>query len=354
MDYFQLKTKVFSGSGSLQHLRDYTIRKALIVTDSYFSASGESDRVASVLTDVQIQVFDRVQPDPSLEIALAGEKQRKHFCADTLIALGGGSPIDCAKAIKALSNEPLQLICIPTTSGSGSEVTGFAILTKNETKFPLIDDALIPDAAILDPSFQEHMPSSLIAETGMDLISHCLEALVSTGHNHFSDALALQALQTAFALLPRSYRGEADIRTDLQSAACMAGMAFQAAGLGAVHALSHALGARFHISHGKLNAVLLPAVIRYNAEIHPIGYQLAAQQLGCSGSTDVLRLRALLRTLDQLRHQLHLPQNLHELGIHLPPDLNSILTDAKNDMCLAGNPRTATNKELECILREVE
>lgn len=354
MGHFQLKTKVFSGRDALRHLSDLPIRKALIVTDSYFSSSGDAARVTAQLNGAETQIFDAVKPDPTLEMAIAGEKQRRIFGADTLIALGGGSPIDCAKAIKALSDEPLLLVAIPTTSGSGSEVTSFAIITRGETKFPLIDENLLPDAAILDPSFQLHMPKGLIAETGMDLISHCLEALAAKGRNVFSDTLALQALDTAFRLLPLSYRGQTEVRAELQAAACMAGAAFQTAGLGVGHALAHALGARFHISHGRINAVLMPAVLRFNASVSAEAYRLAAQRLGSVGSTDTLLLRALIRSIDQLRRQLQLPGSLRELGIALPSDLSAITSDAMNDMCLTGNPRPVTVADLEDILREIQ
>ncbi len=350
MGTFQLKTRIFSGSGALEHLNDFSIGKALIVTDRYFADSGAAKRVADQL-QAQTMIFDAVKPDPTLEQAAMGERLRADFDADTLIALGGGSPMDCAKGIKALSEKDLQLICIPTTSGSGSEVTSFAILTKGETKLPLVDDALTPDIAILDPSFQTSMPKHLIAETGMDLISHCLEALAAKNHNTFSDAMALTALETAVQFLPESYRGNSAVRGHLQEAACMAGAAFESAGLGIGHALSHALGARFHVSHGRLNTVLLPAVMQfYGCSC----YVQAAKRLGCSGGTDALLLRSLLRKLEQLRKSLQLSGSLQELGITLPNDLTAIINDAMHDLCISGNPRPVSEKDLAELLRQVQ
>ena len=350
---FYLKTKIYSGENALSHLKEFPIEKALLITDRYFTTSGAVNRILELLPNAQITIFDDVKPDPTLEMGVAGERIRRSLGANILIALGGGSPMDCAKAIKALSDVPVKLICIPTTSGSGSEVTSFSILTRGETKFPLIDETLLPDAAILDPSFQQNMPQGLIAETGFDLISHCVEALAAKGRNPFSDAMALRALSVAVSLLPRSWRGENQVRGEIQCAACMAGIAFQTAGLGISHALAHALGARLHVSHGRLNAILLPAVVRFNATVCMDAYRSASILLGAQSTSDTLLLRHLIRELEQLRRKLQLPEHLRDLGVTLPNDLSGIIDDALHDMCLAGNPRPVSAEDLQQLLQEV-
>ena len=354
METFEMKTKIVFGEDALGALAGLRARRVVIVTDRFFSESGEAARVGGRFSGAEVRIFDAVTPDPSVELAAEGAKLLRDFQPDVLCALGGGSPIDCAKAMKALYDAPLHLIAIPTTSGTGSEVTAFSILTRGETKCPLVDDALIPELAVLDGSFLEKLPKGLIADAGMDVLSHCLEAAAARGHSPFTDALAQYAFTQAFESLPRSFQGDVTAREPLHIAACMAGVAFNQAGLGVCHALSHALGARFHVAHGRLNAILLPGVIRYNAQAAPGCYAALATRIGLGAATEKLSVRNLIRALEQLRRQLNLPGSLAEAGISLRHSLNDVVSDAMHDVCLAGNPRKPSPADLRSLLQEAE
>ena len=356
MERFFCKTQVIAGEGSLTALQELHIKRLLIVTDPYFYENGVANHIAHISRADHREVFSKVAPDPTVALAAEGTRLAQAFAPDTILALGGGSAMDCAKAMAYFSGIPVRLVAVPTTSGSGSEVTDFAILTHDGIKHPLVDEKLRPDYAILDGTLLTTLPKRLIAETGFDLICHALESWVATGAGPISNALALDALKTALSELPKSYAGQASARMAVHTAATMAGMAFSSAGLGLCHAISHALGGQFHKPHGLLNAILLPAVLDCNAETALGLYGKLSRQLGLSSGSDLIALRALKNTLCRLRRELGLPQNLAEAGIDsglLAQKSDALVAAALADPCCATNPVPPTEANVRRILAEV-
>ena len=356
MEQFFSKVKILSGPGALASLAELHIKRLLIVADPFFCKNGTTNHIAHISKAEHTEVFGKVAPDPSVALAAEGTKMVQQFQPDTILALGGGSAIDCAKAMAYFSGMELRFIAVPTTSGSGSEVTNFAILTHDGIKHPLVDDKLRPDMAILDSDLLQQLPPKLIADGGFDLISHALEAWVATGAGQISDALALQALQTAFSQLQPSYAGDQRARLPMHTAATMAGMAFSAAGLGLCHAISHALGGQFHTPHGRLNAIFLPAVLDCNAEKASHRYAELSRRLGFSSGADPIALRGLKNALCQLRRQLQLPDTLAAAGIppaKLRENMEMLVNSALADPCCRTNPVKAEAHHIRQILHQV-
>ena len=341
MKQFVCNTKIISGENALDALKTLDAQKVMVVTDPFFMENGTAAAVAQRTGAAQISYFDKVAPDPSVTLAAEGTGALKAFQPDVLIALGGGSAMDCAKAMAYFSGLHIPLIAVPTTSGSGSEVTDFAILTHNGVKHPLVDPRMRPDLAILDASLLEKLPKSLVADTGFDAISHALEAFVATDANAVTDALAKDAFATVLALLPASYGGDTAVRPRIHLASTMAGMAFTQAGLGLCHAVAHALGGAFHLPHGRLNAILLPAVIECNAHAAAGRYARIAGAAGLGGSAETIAVRNLKNALVRLRRELHLPDTLAQAGIS-PAAVRSrtkeLVDAALADPCCATNP----------------
>ena len=255
MEEFQLNTKIVSGPGAIGVLGQEKARRVFLVTDPFFVKNGMADRVVRAAGAESWEIFDGVQPDPSVELAARGTARLKAFGPDLLIALGGGSAMDCAKAMAYFSGTDAPLAAIPTTSGSGSEVTDFAVLTHGQTKYPLVDRRLQPALAILDSDLLDELPPGLIADTGFDVLTHAVEGFTASNAGTIPDLLAQDAFRTAFACLPASYAGDRSVRLRLHMASTLAGIAFSRSGLGLCHAMAHVLGGRFHIPHGRLNVI---------------------------------------------------------------------------------------------------
>ena len=356
MAAFHCPTKIYTGENALQALRKFPSGRVLVVTDRYFSKEGKAAEIAKLVPGAQVQVFDRVVPDPPASLAAEGAAVCRKFRPDILIALGGGSPMDCAKAMKIAYGEPVLFVAVPTTSGSGSEMTSFSILTHNGIKHPLVDDALRPDVAILDAELLSQLPSGLIADTGMDLLAHCMEALVATGRTGMSDALACHGARMVFENLERSFHGDRSVRLALHEAASMAGMAFDNAGLGVCHALAHAIGGAFHIPHGRLCSILLPEVIRLNQKAALGQYAMLAKLCDLSGATQRLGVRNLIIAIGRLQRNLLLPQTLGQAGIkkeQWEEKESSICAAALADACCKTNPVAVTEQDLLEILKAV-
>ncbi len=337
MNEFHCTTRLVCGSDALQVLRSLQAERVVLVTDPFFAKNGTADRIAALCAG-EVQIFSKVLPDPSLTLVAEGVEQMQRFSPDLLLALGGGSAMDCAKGMLSLSGSRAQFAAIPTTSGTGSEVTSFAILTHDGTKHPLVDPALRPHFAILDDSLLEKLPPALVAEAGMDVLSHCVEALAAKKATPFSNALAVTAFRTAVELLPRSYGGDSSVRSAIHCAATMAGMAFDNAGLGACHALSHALGGAFHLPHGRLNGILLPHVIAWNRDFAP--YSLLCNNLPF--------------TLRRLRQRLQLPSTLTEAGLKresVLSQIDALAEAAVADPCTQSNPRPTAHQDYVNLLR---
>lgn len=354
MEQFALKPSLYFGPGALEALEALAGRRVMVVTDSFLAKSGLLERVGSRLTGCQVEVFDQVVPDPPLSLVAQGVARFRALRPQALLAFGGGSPMDCAKGIRYFAGgEPCPLWCVPTTAGTGSEATSFAVLTDSASgvKYPLVDDALLPDAAVLDPSLLDGVPPAVTADTGMDVLAHAAEAAVARGAGPFSDALAEAAFALAFHSLAQARQGPGEARAQMLYASCMAGIAFNAAGLGICHSLAHALGGRFHVPHGRLNALLLPHVIRFNAQDARCAgrYAALARRCGLSGGA-----RALAAALQRLRGALSMPDGLAGCGVD-PAQVRSALPQiaaaAQADVCTPANPVPATPAQLEELVR---
>ena len=264
--------------------------------------------------------------------------------------------MDCAKAMAFFGKGSYKLAAIPTTSGSGSEVTDFAILTHDKVKHPLVDKRLRPDMAILDSDLLQELPKGLIAESGFDVLCHALEAYVAKNAGTVTDLYAREAFSSAYAALPASYAGNKAVRLKVHLAATMAGMAFTQAGLGLCHAMAHALGGLFHVPHGRLNAILLPAVISCNAELAGAKYAELSRRMGLGSGSDALSVRNLKNALIRLRSALKLPGTLTQAGVdpgNLKDLSDQIVSAALADPCCATNPVPVTAELLHRVLREV-
>ena len=341
MESFACKTKIISGMGAVSALKELGARRLFVVTDPYFYQNGKARQVAESSGAEQIAYFHEVTPDPTVSLAARGTAQLKQFAPDALVALGGGSAMDCAKAMAYFSGIRVPLVAIPTTSGSGSEVTDFAILTHEGVKHPLVDGALRPTMAILDGALVETLPAGLVADGGFDVLTHALEAYTATGAGGFSDILAAEAFATVYALLPASFGGDKTVRLRIHRASTMAGLSFTHAGLGLCHAMAHSLGGAFHIPHGRLNAILLPAVMDCNAYAAGEKYARLAQLAGIGGSAKTVAVRNLKNALIRLRRELGMPGTLAEAGVK-PSQVwlrqKELVTAALADPCCKTNP----------------
>ena len=350
MERFCCPTEIISGKGALESLGNLGMERALIVTDPFFMENGVASRVGALTKAQHTDYFDRVTPDPSVELVAQGTELLRKCKPDTVIALGGGSAMDCAKAMVYFGTGDIRLVAIPTTSGSGSEVTDFAILTHEGVKHPLVDPKLRPQIAILDGELLKSLPPKLIADAGFDVLAHCLEAIAATGGNSLTYALAQEAFCTVFAHLGESYRGNVQVRDAIHLASAMAGMAFSQAGLGICHALSHALGGSFHVPHGRLNAILLPNVVEVNAPAVQERYAKLAKAAGLAGATQSMSVRNLRNGLIRLRRELGLPGSLQEAGIRLGDKKAAVLDAALADPCCKTNPIVSDKAVLSRVL----
>ena len=356
MEKFSCTTKIIAGAGAVSALRELGAKRLFLVTDPFFMKNGQARKVAEVTGCAEVEYFDQVVPDPGVELAAQGTAKLNAFRPDLLVALGGGSAMDCGKAIAYFGGGGYTVAAIPTTSGSGSEVTDFAILSHDKVKHPLVDDRLRPDMAILDSDFLRELPKGLIADTGFDVLTHAAEACCAKNAGVMSDLLAKEAFASAFASLPASYAGRQEVRLKVHMASTMAGLAFSQAGLGLCHAMAHALGGMFHIPHGRLNAILLPAVISCNASGASGRYAQLARAAGLGGSADTIAVRNLRNGLIRLRRELNLPETLAQAGI--APRLiwangDAIVRATLEDPCCKTNPITVEDFLVRRVLEEV-
>lgn len=356
MEEFNCRTKIFAGAGAVARLEQYHAQRIFLVTDPFFWNNGTAARVAAAAKGREVEYFTGVKPDPTVELAAEGTAKLKAFGPDLIVALGGGSTMDCAKAMAYFSKSDAKLVAIPTTSGSGSEVTDFAVLTHNQVKYPLVDKRLRPDGAILDSDLLTDLPAGLVADAGFDVLAHAVEGYVATGAGAFTDLLAREAFAMAYSALPASFAGCTQVRLRVHLASTMAGMAFTQAGLGLCHALAHSLGGFFHVPHGRLNAILLPAVIGYNAHVAGAKYGALARAAGIGGSADVVAVRNLRSSLVRLRRELKLPETLAQAGVEpraVRSATNAIVEAALADPCCKTNPMPVEDFAVRRILEEV-
>lgn len=376
MKQFVIKPKIYFCEGSMEFLKEVKGSCAFIVSDSIMEKLGYLQKTIDYLEETGIKsvVFTEVHPDPDVKVIAAGMQSYLETQADTIVALGGGSVIDAAKGIlyslwqfsKAAGEEfrkPL-FIAIPSTSGTGSEVTNFSVITAEGQKVCLVDDWMAPDIAILDSTCIQHVPQPVVADTGIDALVHAIEAYVSTEATYCTDALAEKAVQLIFENLVTLYNdtSNACARERIQNASCLAGMAFTNANLGINHSLAHALGATFHLSHGRANALVLNAVLEYNANLsEPTGKAVAEKYARLAA---ILQLPArtyregtvnFLQAIKDLKKSLGIQSSLRELGIDqgkFQQELANMAELALHDRCTPTNPRKPSKEELIAIYQK--
>ena len=354
MKEFSCKTKIIIGSGATFALEKEHFQRLLIVSDPFFAKNGWAERLGK--TAKTYEIFDKVAPDPSVSLVAEGTARVQAFQPDGIVALGGGSAMDCAKAMSYFSGLDIPLVAVPTTSGSGSEVTDFAIVTHDGIKHPLVDAKLRPKIAILEEELLNSMPAPLIADCGFDVLAHALEAWVGKNSSPLTDALASDAFRTVMEHLLSSFQGDQSVRLQVHTASTMAGLAFTQAGLGLCHALSHSFGGQFHIPHGRLNAIFLPAVVACNTESAGAKYANLARSLGLGGANDAMAVRNLKNALIRLRSALKLPGTLVQAGIdpaEIQTKTDEIICAVLKDPCCDTNPVPVTEELVRTVLREV-
>ncbi|MBW6432559.1 bifunctional acetaldehyde-CoA/alcohol dehydrogenase [Actinoplanes hulinensis] len=406
MQWFKVPAKMYFEPHAIRYFRDMPdVSRVTIVTDHTMTRLGYVDRISNVLRrrpePVTIQVIDGVEPEPSIETVQTGAALMRSFRPDTIIALGGGSPMDAAKVMWLLYEHPdvdfadmkekffdvrkrafkfpalgglAKLVCVPTTSGTGAEVTPFAVITDTATgqKYPLADYALTPSVAIIDPHLTKDLPPVVTADSGFDALTHATEAYVSVYASDFTDGLALHAIKLIFGNLERAVSaGPEDpvAREKMHNAGTIAGMSFGNAFLGIVHAMAHTLGASFHVAHGRTNAILLPHVIRHNGTvpsklnswpkyeryIAPERFQDIARHLGLPAGTPEQGVESYAQAVERLRAAVGIPSSFQDAGVDEKEFLDALPQQAMNaylDQCAPANPRMPMLADLERIMKE--
>lgn len=370
MEKFTIPTKIIAGSDSLDVLQAFESQKVMFVCDPFLNGSDTLKMIESHLpSSAEVKVFADVKPNPPLTSITAGVKVYQEFDPSVIVTLGGGSAIDTAKAIRnfgeKISGKKLScFVAIPTTSGTGSEVTNTAVVSdeENHAKFPIMDDHLIPDIAILYPQLVVSAPASVTAYSGMDVMTHSLESLVANDANLFTEALAEKAVDVIGNNLVDAYRNPTnlELRHIVHEAATAAGLAFNTAGLGITHSIAHQLGAQFHVPHGLACAMVLPHVVAFNAQDKKCEakYAEAARKARLAGadSSDRMAVRELIRKLQAMMRQMKCPRTLAAFGIK-PEDAKAacetIVKAARKDGTFPGNPIVPTDEQLAEIYQKV-
>ncbi len=395
MARFTLPRDLYHGKGSLEVLKTVKGKKAIVcVGGSAMRKNGFLDKIISYLEEagLEVKTFEGIEPDPSVTTVMKGAEVMAEFQPDWIVAVGGGSPIDAAKAMWIKYEYPeitfeqmcvvfgipelrkkARFIAIPSTSGTATEVTAFSVITDYEKgiKYPLADFEITPDIAIVDPELAETMPKKLVAHTGMDAMTHAIEAYVSTANCDYTDPLAIHAIEMIQDNLVNSYNGDMNARASMHNAQCLAGMAFSNALLGIVHSMAHKTGAIFedygaHIIHGAANAMYLPKVIAYNAKDETAAkrYAVIADEMNLGGNSVEEKVALLIKYLRGMNDALNIPQCIKNYGADSYPCENGFVPEkvflerlpeiAKNavaDACTGSNPRAINPEQMEKLLK---
>ena len=376
MDRFDLKTKIFFGDNALDRLRDNPYDRILVIADPFVVESGMINSLTKRLDEAhkEYHVYSDVIPDPPLDKIAYGVQFALGYKPDAIVAVGGGAAIDSAKSIKEFSekigkNGEIKLIAIPTTSGSGSEVTSYAVVTdtfKNNLKCPIVTDNIIPNEAILDAELTMSVPPTITADTGMDVITHAIEAYVSEKANAFTDALAEKSLELCAKYLVRAYKNGKDVeaRQQMHVASCLAGIAFSSCSLGINHSMAHQLGGHFHIAHGRANAILLPHIIAFNSRIDAVNsdaelpacaakYCAAAAKFGVTGNGIGDTVRKLVDHIKNMMFTMNIPMTVSLTGKCTKEEYMQAIADmvqgAMTDGCTEFNPRKTEPAEFAAL-----
>ncbi|EGS9998875.1 iron-containing alcohol dehydrogenase [Clostridium perfringens] len=374
MARFTLPRDTYHGKDSLEVLKSLEGKKAFIVIGGgSMKRFGFLDKVLSYLKEANMEtkVFEGVEPDPSVETVMKGAKEMEEFNPDWIVSIGGGSPIDAAKAMWIFYEYPdftfekaivpfglpklrrkAKFVAIPSTSGTATEVTAFSVITdyNAKIKYPLADFEITPDIAIVDPSLAETMPEKLVAHTGMDALTHAIEAYTASLRSNFTDPLALKAIEMVNMHLVNSYKGDMEARGEMHEAQCLAGMAFSNALLGIVHSMAHKVGAVFHIPHGCANAIFLPYVIKYNRKACEDRYAQIARHIGLKGESERELTDVLVDLINKFNKELNIPSSMKEYGIEeneFKANLKFIAHNAVLDPCTGSNPREVDDETME-------
>lgn len=377
MSRFTLPRDIYFGDGSLETLKTLKGKKAIVVVGGgSMKRFGFLDKVCSYLKEAgfEVKLIEGVEPDPSVETVMNGAAVMREFQPDWIVAIGGGSPIDAAKAMWIFYEYPdftfqqavvpfglpelrqkAKFAAIPSTSGTATEVTAFSVITdyKKKIKYPIADFNITPDVAIVDPELAQTMPAKLTAHTGMDALTHAIEAYVAALRSAFSDPLAMEAIVMIQKYLLKSYNGDKEARGQMHLAQCLAGMAFSNAMLGITHSMAHKTGAVFHIPHGCANAIFLPYVIQYNAKSCADRYAEIAKRLGLAGETEKELVDALINFVRGLNKELSIPATMKDYGIteeDFKVNLEYVAHNAVLDACTGANPRPIDDKTMEKLL----
>ena len=395
MNRFTLPRDLYHGENALEALKTFTGKRAVIcVGGGSMKRFGFLDKAIAYLQEagMEVKVIDGIEPDPSVETVMNGAAVMREFQPDWIVAIGGGSPIDAAKAMWIKYEYPettfedmckvfglpklrtkAHFCAVSSTSGTATEVTAFSIITDyaKGIKYPIADFEITPDVAIVDPALAQTMPKKLVAHTGMDAMTHAIEAYVSTAHCDYTDPLAMHAIKMIQRDLVNSYNGDVTARNEMHNAQCLAGMAFSNALLGIVHSMAHKTGAAFadfgaHIIHGAANAMYLPKVIAFNAK-NPEAkqrYGVIADNMNLGGSNDDEKVALLIAALRKMNDDLNIPHCIKHYGADSYPceqgfvpenvfleRLPEIAKNAIGDACTGSNPRIPTQKEMEELLK---
>lgn len=380
MQRFTIPRDLYFGEDAVDYLKNAKGSKAIIVIGSErLIKDGTVPKVKENLKEANIEtrVFCGVENDPSVATVRKGVEMMNEFNPDLIIGIGGGSPIDAAKAMWIFYEHPeftfeeaakpfnlpelrqkAKFIAIPTTSGTATEVTSFSVITDNETgvKYPIADYNITPDIAIVDTNLVQTMPKSLVANTGMDALTHAIEAYVSNARNPITDALAMKSIEMVVANLYDSFEGKSQARKDMHIAQNLAGMAFSNAILGIVHSMAHKTGKIFDIPHGLANAIYLPAAIQFNAKTAKYAYADIARRLGLVGNTEDELVESLVKLVKDLRNKMGMANSLKEFGISeemFRENLDSIAETSVADPCTGTNPREISVEEMKNLFEAV-
>lgn len=370
MSNVYMKTRIHAGQEALKYLHTITNKRIMVVCDKFLSENGTVKYITNALASRNtVELFDQTVPDPTIEVVGTGLCMMYRVQPEIVIGFGGGSAIDTAKGIiyfsglKNLAPKPL-FVAVPTTSGTGSEVTAATVITdsENKSKHLIFSEDILADVAILDPGLTVSVPSAVTANTGMDVLTHALEAYVALGANVFSDAMAEKSVELLLKSLLSCYRDGSDLRsrTMMQEASTLAGIAFNTAGLGVNHSIAHQLGGTFHIPHGLANAILLNRVIEYNSKNQEIMGKYASLackvQLADPAEDPRRSVKAMKELITALMRCMHMPPSIKELDIdrkEYDHQLQNMVDNALMDHCLASNPRKIGGSEIREILLDI-